>query len=556
VLNTIADLKLVIFHSHLRPGGVRRIIELATPHIVDGFAGAITGVTLATGEASDGHWRKLFLGVLKETPVEFFVEPAFGYFSEQDRTTAAMRGQIQRSLQRLLDPRAVGVVWAHNLGLARNLLLTSELIRVCDERRLPLLAHHHDWWFDNRAQRWLEVRRAGFRTLRHAATAVFGSARTRHVAINQADAGVLQKHFGARGAWLPNLTERAPEAPVARVEQARRWLRGLLRSDAPVWILPCRLLRRKNVLEALLLTRWLRPGAWLVTTGGVSSADEQPYYDRLTAVARAQGLPLRLALLAGEERRKPAVPELLAASEAVLLTSLQEGFGLPFLEAAAAGRPLIARRLANIAPDLARFGFHFPQYYDEILIEPSLFDWPAERRRQQRLFARWKSQLPRGYRAWAGVPLLVAAGGQPRAVPFSRLTLTAQIEVLAQPVQDSWECCAPLNPFLVGWRRQAGLGMLGVTPWPRTAERWLSGPAWAKRFKKIVESSLPLSQLLTGNEACSSESGDSLPLPARFMERGSRLRASDRAALDGQEELIRLKLRPAHLYPLLWDRNS
>src|SRR5439155_9365856 len=104
---------LVIVHSHLRPGGVRRVIELATPHLVNGFAGAITSVTLATGEAADRHWRRLFVGVLKGTPVEFFVEPAFGYFSEQGRSTPTLRGKIQRSLQRLLDPLTVRVVWAH-----------------------------------------------------------------------------------------------------------------------------------------------------------------------------------------------------------------------------------------------------------------------------------------------------------------------------------------------------------------------------------------------------------------------------------------------------------
>jgi len=292
-----------------------------------------------------------------------------------------------------------------------------------------------------------------------------------------------------------------------------------------VWILPCRLLRRKNVAEALLLTRWLRPEAWLVTTGGVSSTDERPYYDRLAAAARSHGLPLRLAVLAGDETRKPSVAELLAASEAVLLTSVQEGFGLPYLEAAAARRPLIARHLPNVAPDLARFGFRLAQAYEEILIDPTLFDWPAELRRQQQLFARWKRQLPRRYRAWAGVPLLVATGERPGAVPFSALTLTAQIEVLTQNVGDSWRLCAPLNPVLIGWRQRAATGMLGLTPWPRTADRWLSGWAYARRFRQIVR-------------------------------RGSPRPASVRAALSVQEELVRLKLAQAHRYPLLWDRLS
>ena len=137
----------------------------------------------------------------------------------------------------------------------------------------------------------------------------------------------------------------------------------------------------------------------------------------------------------GDESKKPTVPELLAASETVLLTSLQEGFGLPYLEAAAARRPLIARHLPNIAPDLAKFGFRFPQSYREVQVDPSLFDWRGERERQARLFAEWKSLMPRAASQLAGEPAVLAAGKEPCPVPFSRLTLTAQLEVLAQPVE-------------------------------------------------------------------------------------------------------------------------
>src|SRR6185369_15625023 len=157
------------------------------------------------------------------------------------------------------------------------------------------------------------------------------------------------------------------------------------------------------------------------------------------AAARAHHWRLRLGVLAGDETRKPTVPELLAASETVLLTSLQEGFGLPYLEAAAAKRPLIARSLPNIAPDLREFGFRFPQSYDELLVHADLFDWKAEYTRQQKLFSKWQRQLPRALRKFAGVPALLAATKPPQAVSFSRLTLTAQLEVLAQPTDYSWK---------------------------------------------------------------------------------------------------------------------
>ncbi|MBI4326005.1 MAG: hypothetical protein HY674_12160, partial [Chloroflexi bacterium] len=282
--------------------------------------------------------------------------------------------------------------------------------------------------------------------------------------------------------------------------------------------------RRKNVAEALLLTRWLRPGAWLVTTGGVSSADETAYAEKLAAAARRHDWPLRLGLLQRNEASQPTVAELLAASEAVLLTSLQEGFGLPYLEAAAARRPLIARLLANVAPDLAQFGFRFPQSYQEILIDPRLFDWTAEQRRQQKLFSAWRTQLPRACRAWAAERTLLAGRKRPHPAPFSRLTLTAQLEVLVQPPERSWDLCAPWNPFLAHWRGRAAAGRLQPSPWPRRAAQWLSGRVYAQRLQVVVRAK-PAQ-------------------PARH------------AAVAAQTDFIRERLAASNLYPILWNRET
>ena len=211
------------------------------------------------------------------------------------------------------------------------------------------------------------MKHTGFPTLASVARTIFPSSSVvRHLTINRSDVAQLQPHLGKHATWLPNLTKRVAPPTDERLREARVWLRKKINDgNAPVWILPCRLLRRKNVGEALLLTRWLRPEAWLVTTGGASSADEQAYADKLAAAGHRHHWRLRLGVLAGDEARKPSVPELLAASEAVILTSIQEGFGLPYLEAAASRRPLIARAIPNIAPDLEQFGFRFPQYYEE-----------------------------------------------------------------------------------------------------------------------------------------------------------------------------------------------
>lgn len=521
------NLRLIIVHYHLRPGGIRRIIELATPHLIRRFQ-PVESIVLACGEADDRKWNADFVRRVRPVPVSFFVRPVFNYVSEQKLQPARLEVAMRRAMAELLDGASADscLLWAHNTGIGRNLPLTRELVRAAEERALPLIAHHHDWWFDNRWLRWPEMRRAGFRSLDAVAKTIFpGAQAVHHATINHADCARLHRHFPNRAGWLPNLTEPGPAARRQATSATRKWLDHKLGDHhAPVWILPCRLLRRKNVAEALLLLRWLRPEGWLVTTGGVSSADEAAYAAKLNAAARQHHWRLRLAILQGDETGKPDVAALIAASEAVVLTSIQEGFGLPYLEAAAAQRPLIARALPNIAPDLRRFGFRFPQYYEEVLIDPGLFDWDAERQRQARLFRAWKAHLPHTCRSWAGRPV-VLAGKTPRPVPFSRLTLTAQLEVLSRPARESWQPCAPLNPFLTEWRARAEAGRLQTTEWPAKADNWLSGAAYAKRFERIAKA-----------------------------QRNHR--HADRIGPVAQKEFIREMLGPEHLFPLLWTRES
>lgn len=521
-------MKLIILHYHLRPGGIRRIIELATPHLVK-TKHAIKNVILATGESADPKWKNSFEKMVAPTRLNFFIEPSFNYLSEQNLTATELTRQIRDGLRKLFaeSDGSNTLVWAHNLGIARNLILSRELVRECESKNVQIISHHHDFWFDNRWLRWPEMQRFGFRSLDSAARAIFPPAKNvRHFTINQSDASQLQKHFGKRVGWLPNLSERTPPPDAERLREARSWLQHRINDkNAPVWILPCRLLRRKNVAEALLLARWLRPGAWLVTTGAASSADEQFYFDKLSAAAHQHHWRLRLGVLAGDEARKPSVAELLAASEAVMLTSIQEGFGLPYLEAAASRRPLIARTIPNIAPDLRKFGFQFPQCYEEVLVAPELFHWKNEVQRQAKLFEVWRAQLPRVCRRLAGEPILLAAKENPRPIPFSRLTLSAQLEVLSIPARESWEKCAPSNSFLVEWKKRAASGKLKITPWPRSADAWMSGPAYARRFRELAK--------------------------IRLHRKPSAL-----VAVTAQQDFIRAKLDAEHLFPLLWSRET
>ena len=518
--------KLVVVHYHLRPGGVRRIIELALPHIASTAPSPLESVTLASGEMPDAAWREHLVRTLPGTRLRFLCEPAFRYLSEQRTRPETIRLRICSALKTLTETAASGeiLIWAHNMGLARNLILSDELAAFSASHGFSLLSHHHDLWFENRWARWGEMQAYGFRSLSSVARASFAAgARVCHVTINRLDNAVLSKHLGSRARCIPNLAQRERAPSRARLRAARHWLSSQLGDDAPVWIFPTRLLRRKNLAEAILLTRWLRPEGWFITTAGVSSKDEQGYARRLEAASRRGEWRVRFQLLAEAKEPAPTIGELAVASETMMLTSAQEGFGLPYLEAAALGKPLIARHLPNVIPDLLELGFSFPYLYEEIFIAPDLLDLKAERARQQKLWRAWKSAMPSICRRLANRPIMLELPrGEP--VPFSRLTLSGQLEVLAIAPADSWAACHAWNPFLKNWRRLTQAGRLDAMQWPEGAEAVIGGGAYAGQFWRAV-AGIP-----------------SRPLGARPVERA-------------QHDSIAQRLGASFLYPILFGEE-
>ncbi|MFA7342688.1 MAG: hypothetical protein WC003_00155 [Terrimicrobiaceae bacterium] len=504
----------MILHSHLRPGGVRRVIEMYLPALA--ACGEFDTIILASGEPPDRAWAARVKSSVNGVRFTILIEPALGYLAAKSGDAADVRRDIRAFLTRCSNAEAL--VWAHNLGLGRNILLADELARHSAETGVPILSQHHDFWFDNRWARWPVLRANGFGSLEKVARAIFASGgRAVHAAINSADESVLGNHLPGHTVWLPNPASRGTRPSPGEIRKAKAWLRRDLGHRGPVWIFPTRFLRRKNLGEAVLLTRWLRPEAILVTTAGVSSPEESDYARRLEEASKRGGWPVRFQILSGREGRAPSVPALMCASENTLLTSIQEGFGLPFLEAAALGRPLLARRMNNVEPDLLRLGFRFPGTYDEVLVPPDLFDHASEIKRQELAYGGWKRSLPQACRHFAGIPPLMNSKANAPAA-FSRLTLEAQLEILSIPPAESWSAAAPCNPGLLAL---AGPLMQEVE-WPAEAESRISPAACTERLLEAVRN-MPESRI------------------------------KDSQAIGAQGAFIAEHLKPEFLYPLLMN---
>ena len=96
---------LLILHYHLRPGGVRRVIEMYLPALA--ASGAFDTITLAVGEAADRAWEEPLKASLAGVNFRIHVEPALGYLTERAADAPRMRQALRGFLAREIGGRFV-----------------------------------------------------------------------------------------------------------------------------------------------------------------------------------------------------------------------------------------------------------------------------------------------------------------------------------------------------------------------------------------------------------------------------------------------------------------
>ncbi|MFT3991268.1 MAG: HAD family hydrolase [Luteolibacter sp.] len=121
------------------------------------------------------------------------------------------------------------------------------------------------------------------------------------------------------------------------------------KSATPLLFAPIRAIRRKNIGELLLLASQLPEGARIAISRAPENPQWLPIYQRWKSFATAQNLPVDFEVV------QPDAPFefWLESATHFVTTSIAEGFGLPFYEAALHGKNLIGRDLPHLTQDPA-----------------------------------------------------------------------------------------------------------------------------------------------------------------------------------------------------------
>jgi hypothetical protein len=341
-------MRIAIVHYHLQTGGVTRVIE----HACTALLARGDQVAVLAGESPQAPLP---------TGATVAVLPGLGYEERRDTLSPEQLARTMASAARDALGGSPDVWHVHNHCLGKNTALPGALLRLARDGA-RLLLQPHDFAEDGRPALYRRLREqlADGDVGRLSALLYPLAPQIHHATLTARDrcflaaAGVPAAQLHA----LPNAVAfglpepgagATPTAPLAGMDGRR------------LWLYPTRAIRRKNLGECLLWAALAGEQDHFAATQAPQNPQEQPIYQRWVALAQELALPMTFA--AGAQADFGA---LVAASHALITTSVAEGFGLAFLEPWLLSKPLVGRDLPEITADFTAAGVRLPGLYQRL----------------------------------------------------------------------------------------------------------------------------------------------------------------------------------------------
>lgn len=384
-------MRLVIAHYHLLPGGVTDVIRDSVTSLLENRSD-VTEVVLLSGRQENADsliaairtataGAELSGTVTDQSPVircESWEE--LDYADQQESASAAKKRAevLVERFSTLLQEN--DVLWVHNYHVGKNAGLTRAVTELARQWNTPadphLLLHIHDFPEDGRFANLAYLRKTlgsvPYPTGNHVRYAVIN---TRDLAV-LSDAGIP----GNQLFYLPNPVRTAGRERLPQQSQSARRDRLVMglsafaeehgyrfHPDGPIVLYPVRAIRRKNVLEIATICRMMEHWNLVVTLPGTSS-QEAAYSDLVGWAYADRRIHGCFGIGRNEHRYGFSFSELTAGADLVASSSVQEGFGLAYLNTLLDGVPLLARKLGTMGGLLPMFDGYPAHLYDRFVV--------------------------------------------------------------------------------------------------------------------------------------------------------------------------------------------
>jgi glycosyltransferase involved in cell wall biosynthesis len=345
---------IYIFHYHLNPGGVTRIIESQIQALkkVSNY-----NVCLLTGHCENKLWYEK----QKVTVVE---DNLFNYLTDVD--------DLEKKYQHIVKVfhtwcTKEGVLHVHNLNLGKNPLVTLAVSEMAHDG-YKVLNHAHDF-AEDRPQN-INFLKKIFKELsnRDYLDILYPDIINYHFAtLNGYDLDRLKKKKipESRCALLPNPVVFNQSTAVSGFDEIKNEIVTKLSLEQSKLIVtyPVRVIRRKNIAEFVLFAALYSDRANWIVTQPPKNPIEKEQYDKWTAFCKQENIKI-----CWEAGNKVDFENLIRASDFCFTTSIQEGFGMVYMEPWLLDTPVIGRDIKMVTEDLKSAGMGFPFLYEHLYV--------------------------------------------------------------------------------------------------------------------------------------------------------------------------------------------
>lgn len=350
------SLHLVQLHYHLKSGGVRIVMENIIRAIRQAAPKLNIRATTLTGTGSylelpDRVTEPHFEHHLVRIPGLDYTQP------QQPRQRESRIFKLTKQLLASVKPGpGATLVIGHNITLGKNPMLPAAFkkwaIRWENVRFVSLI---HDFPEDNRPECLWSLNQTY--TPKEISNSLYPNLPNfRFCVINGRDlramleAGMPRQKVG----WVRNsvLGERFSPLSGNALALARQKAAELLprsTTGKKILLYPVRIMRRKNLLEAVFLTTLLGKDKWQlwIALPPTSPAEIQFWREIQPRLAKS-GVEVLSGFAGGNAEMACSLNELYNASDLIVSTSVQEGFGFSFYEGWLSGRAVVGRSIPGI----------------------------------------------------------------------------------------------------------------------------------------------------------------------------------------------------------------
>ena len=288
---------------------------------------------------------------------------AFDPESDADAVRAEvdrLAGQLMPLLHSWVDLQEIEMLVVENAwAIPMHLPLAVALRGLVEETGMPVIAHHHDYWWERE------------RFAHCVVPDVLDSAfppdlpGVRHVSINTLAADQLRRRRGIASAIVPNVFDFSLERPRPHPAVRRNLRRELGMGERGLLVVqPTRVVPRKGIELAIELVGRLRDRHAVLLITSPAGDEGLEYLVELERLAESSGVQLRYAAdrFTPDFEGKPLRPahslhDAYLAADLITYPSLYEGYGNALVEAIYYGKPTVVNRYTVYDADIRPLGF-------------------------------------------------------------------------------------------------------------------------------------------------------------------------------------------------------